>query len=179
MSNVTTFLAVADEGRFTQPENLTISGANFRGLNILNGLHTFITSKLMQSQTYYAVPIATVDQSKFLSLSAGNRDNFYYWSPSTHRLYELFNKGGTKTDKLDLGDEIVNGGNWADAQLLFDGSYNCTAAGNAGAAIINEKPDEGGVDVSCVSQLPMYLPKGTECPTSVSVGGVCPFGYLT
>ncbi|KAL9007281.1 MAG: hypothetical protein Q9180_009719 [Flavoplaca navasiana] len=91
-------------------------------------------------------------------------------------MYELRNKGRPHIDKFALAEHILNEG-WGDAQLLFDGSYNCTAAGNAGAAIVNEKPD-GGIDIGCVSQLPMYLPGNTPCPPSMPVGGICPFGYL-
>ena len=68
-------------------------------------------------------------------------------------MYELRNKGRVHIEKFALAEHISND-RWGDAQLLFDGGYNCTAAGNAGAAIVNEKPD-GGIDFSCVSQLPM------------------------
>lgn len=71
-------------------------------------------------------------------------------------------------------DKIDNRGR-ADAQLLFDGNYNCTIAGNAGRgiAILND----GGVDASCVSQLPMYLDCTTACPPQNLVDGKCPFGH--
>ena len=112
-------------------------------------------------------------------------------------MYDLRNKGRPHIDKFALADHIMND-RWGDAQLLFDGSYNCTAAGNAGAAIVNEKPNGGGIDFSCVGQLPMvsrlfeipafgeviltsllqYLPRNTPCPPSTPVGGICPFGYL-
>lgn len=70
----------------------------------------------------------------------------------------------------------IENDNFADPQLLFDGNYNCTAEGKAGGFVVNPGPN-GTVDVSCVSQLPMYLECGTPCPPSTQVGGKCPFGY--
>ncbi|KAL8996727.1 MAG: hypothetical protein Q9169_003842 [Polycauliona sp. 2 TL-2023] len=156
MSNITTFLDFTSEGRFTDDgyPYIPIDG----DFDIATGVQTFVLSRLMQSDTYYAVPLNIVERAEYESISAANKNNYYYWSPSTHRMYELFNKGGAAIDTWILGDHIMNDG-WGDAQLLFDGSYNCTAAGNAGAAIVNEKPNDGGIDVSCVSQLPMVSQK--------------------
>ncbi|KAL8840530.1 MAG: hypothetical protein Q9176_003857 [Flavoplaca citrina] len=148
MSNITTFINFTSEGRFTPYPS--IPSTRF---NPAAGLQTFLLSKLMQTDTYYAIPMEVVDRATYESTSAADTRNYYYWSPSTHRMYELRNKGRVHIDKFALADHILNDG-WGDAQLLFDGSYNCTAAGNAGAAIVNEKPD-GGIDFSCVSQLPM------------------------
>lgn len=108
----------------------------------------------MQSDTYYAIPMEVVDRATYESLSAANNQNYYYWSPSTGRMYELRSNARPHIDKFALADHILND-RWGDAQLLFDGSYNCTGAGNAGAAIVNEKPNGGGIDFACVSQLPM------------------------
>lgn len=152
MSNITTFINFTSEGRFTpSPSIPTITY-----INPAAGLQTFLLSKLMQTDTYYAIPMEVVDRATYETTSATNTRNYYYWSPSTHRMYELRNRGRPHIDKFALADHILNDG-WGDAQLLFDGSYNCTAAGNAGAAIVNEKPD-GGIDFSCVSQLPMVSP---------------------
>ncbi|KAL8989101.1 MAG: hypothetical protein Q9169_008436, partial [Polycauliona sp. 2 TL-2023] len=141
----------------------TVPGGNPFATNatveIEAGLRTFVTSKLMQLSGYYAVPMDVVDRTAFESVSAANEGNYYYWSPSTRRMYEMRDKGRAPIGLKELGvhfTAVVD--RWADPQLLFDGGYNCTAAGNAGAAIVNEKPDDGGIDVSCVSQLPMSLP---------------------
>ena len=148
MTNITTFINFTSEGRFTPSPS--IPSTRF---NPAAGLQTFLLSKLMQTDTYYAIPMEVVDRATYESTSAANTRNYYYWSPSTHRVYELRNKGRVHIEKFSLAEHILND-RWGDAQLLFDGSYNCTAAGNAGAAIVNEKPD-GGIDFSCVSQLPM------------------------
>ncbi|KAL9010990.1 MAG: hypothetical protein Q9180_009239, partial [Flavoplaca navasiana] len=149
MSNITTFTNFASEGRFTPSPSIPTNTY----FNPAAGLQTFVLSKLMQIDTYYAIPMEVVDRATYESTSAADTRNYYYWSPSTHRMYELRNKGRPHIDKFALAEHIVNDG-WGDAQLLFDGSYNCTAAGNAGAAIVNEKPD-GGIDIGCVGQLPM------------------------
>ena len=62
--------------------------------------------------------------------------------------------------------------------VLFDGAYNCTLEGKAGGSsvVFNE---DGSLDVACLSNLPIYLAKGSECPAgAVEVGGKCPFGFL-
>ena len=61
---------------------------------------------------------------------------------------------------------------------MFDGSYNCTAAGRAGSSVLHIE-DDGSMDFSCLSQLPIYLPcdRNMSCPTDVMVDGACPFGY--
>ncbi|KAL8854444.1 MAG: hypothetical protein Q9221_000714 [Calogaya cf. arnoldii] len=153
MSDLPTFILFASEGRFTT-NNAYPSVPFSPDFRIATGLDTFVTSKLMQSDTFYAIPMEVVDQATYESTSAQNKGNYYYWSPATHRMYELRNKGKSRNDKFTMGGHILNDA-WANAQLLFDGSYNCTAAGNAGGKIVNEKPDNGGIDISCVSQLPM------------------------
>lgn len=153
MTDISTFIDFTSEGRFTNQDGPTVIPAD-RDFDIATGVHTFVLSKLMQADNYYAIPMEVVDQTTFDSLSANDKNKYYYWSPSTHRMYELRNKGSGHIDTFTLGGHIVND-RWADAQLLFDGNYNCTAAGNAGGKIVNEKPNNGGIDVSCVSQLPM------------------------
>lgn len=153
MTNISTFIDFTSEGRFTNQDGPPIVPAD-RDFDIATGVHTFVLSRLMQADSYYAIPMEVVDQTTFESLSANDKSKYYYWSPSTHRMYELRNKGSAHIDTFTLGGHIVNDG-WADAQLLFYGNYNCTAVGNAGGAIFNEKPNNGGIDVSCVSQLPM------------------------
>lgn len=153
MTNISTFIDFTSEGRFTNQDGPPIIAPD-RDFDIATGVHTFVLSKLMQADNYYAIPMEVVDQTTFESMSANDKSKYYYWSPSTHRMYELRNKGSGHIDTFTLGGHIVDDG-WADAQLLFDGNYNCTAVGNAGGAIVNEKPNNGGIDVSCVSQLPM------------------------
>lgn len=151
LSDIPTFLAFAGEGRFTTDSypNVPLDP----GFDLGTGLHTFVTSKLMQMNNYYAVPMDVVTDEMATKTAAENTDAVYHWSRNTHRLYELRAKGKPVIDKATLYEEHLMNNDWADAQLLFDGSYNCTAVGNAGGAIVHLPNNV--TDVSCVSQLPM------------------------
>lgn len=151
MSDMDAFLAFASDGRFTAPD-LPYVPAN-PDFDLLAGLNTFVTSKLMQSDNYYAIPGDVVNQTTADATAASNKRQYYYWSPSTHRQYELRYKGNPPMDISTLVTHVQND-HWADEQLLFDGGYNCTAEGKAGGMVVSQLPD-GAVDVSCVSQLPM------------------------
>ncbi|KAL9011161.1 MAG: hypothetical protein Q9173_003974 [Seirophora scorigena] len=173
LSDIPTFLAFVGKGRFTTGNTPTIP----RDLDIAAGVNTFVTSKLMQADGMYAVPGRIVEDIADAATAGENKDGAYYRSPSTRRQYELRSKGQTQIPLRTLLDNVLHRG-WADPQLLFDGNYNCTASGWAGAGIVNDVGEFGGGDVSCLSQLPMYVEKGTPCPTDLVVGGRCPFGYL-
>ena len=43
--------------------------------------------------------------------------------------------------------------------VLFDGAYNCTLEGKAGGGLVIHVNADGTLDVSCLSVLPMYLPR--------------------
>ncbi|KAL8924523.1 MAG: hypothetical protein Q9208_003998 [Pyrenodesmia sp. 3 TL-2023] len=174
LSDIPTFIAFAGEGRFTTESypSLPLDPT----FDIATGLHTFVTSKLMQMNDYYAVPMDVVSEEIANKTAAGDEDAVYHWSPNTQRLYELRAKGDPVIDTVTLYGEHLRDDNWVDLQLLFDGSYNCTKAGHAGRAIVYLPNNV--TDVSCVSQLPMYLPKNSPCPTRILVDGKCPFGYL-
>ena len=109
---------------------------------------------------------------------ANGSGRILYWSPATHRAYEVKSKGGTK---ISVGDFVkgVNEGGFADAGVLFDGAYNCTRDGRAGGRIVEVGGGNGKweMDVACLSQLPMYLRCGAPCPVGAKpVQGKCPFG---
>lgn len=171
MSDIPSFLAFAAEGRFVSASSPTWPSE----LDVTAGVDTFVLSKLMQMAKMYAVPGPVVNETTYAAFDEANERSVSYWSPSTRRQYELRAKGNTKIELRTLLDRVVGG--LADPQLLFDGSYNCTAAGWAGGNIVNRVGEVGGGDVACLSQLPMYLEKETACPTDVLVGGICPFGY--
>ena len=145
-------------------------------------------SALLQQNGRYAVPgapVATVEafhadcEKDTLNEAASfctQNGKTIYWSATTKRTYAFSHKGRGPSD-IDLLTRIVTD-NWLSLDLLFDGSYNCTAAGRAGGSVLQFDYD-GTPDVSCLSQLPIYLscnPKA-ECPTKELVDGKCPFGY--
>ncbi|KAL8660440.1 MAG: hypothetical protein Q9168_008442 [Polycauliona sp. 1 TL-2023] len=153
----------------------------------------------MQAQNIYAIPGDIVTESIYRTYIADNKCNstrtgdicvagqqqgsgngapkIVYWSPTTSRSYEIRTKNGNP--KISVND-LVNGINrngFASAEILFDGNYNCTRDGRAGGRIVDVVPGEE-VGISCLSQLPMYLPCGKPCPEgSVWVDGKCPFGH--
>ncbi|KAI4243642.1 MAG: hypothetical protein L6R42_010703 [Xanthoria sp. 1 TBL-2021] len=86
MSNISTFMDFTSEGRFTTIDTYPNIPSD-PGFDISTGLHTFVLSKLMQSDTYYAIPMEVDDRTTFESMSAKDQGKYYYWSPSTHRIY--------------------------------------------------------------------------------------------
>ncbi|KAL8730090.1 MAG: hypothetical protein Q9166_004289 [cf. Caloplaca sp. 2 TL-2023] len=188
MSDIPTFLNFTSNGRFTRYNLANIPFVD-TGVDLSVGVNTFVTSKLTEAMGFYAVPGDIMDETTFnadsqcpgpLGKQICNTKNgkYLYWSPTTHRSYELKAKNPpAHVTQMKLGDLMghINEDGFADPELLFDGNYNCTAEGKAGQAIVNTNEDNS-IDVSCVSQLPMYLDCGTACPTTTLVGGICPFG---
>ncbi|KAL9578835.1 MAG: hypothetical protein Q9212_005468 [Teloschistes hypoglaucus] len=188
MNDIPAFLAFTRDGHFANSTlNNMIPRLVSRADDLAGGLNTFVTSKFLQAQGYFATPsMDPMDRTAFetqnrCTLNAGSwcvgdgGKSVYYWSPATHRQYRLRSKGPTPIRLPELMGKITDSG-WADAELLFDGNFNCTAKGNAGGRIVFVG-ESGVVDASCISQLPMYLECGTKCPTNVVVEGKCPFGF--
>lgn len=185
MSDPSQFIAFADGGAYCGTQTLS-----FRAVDLSVSPRTYITSSVLQQNGWYAVPDASaVSSAAFQATCEANTYNdeanfctqngqTVYWSSDTTRTYALMHKGnsGGATSASDLLAQAANNG--VGLNLLFDGSYNCTAAGKAGGSVLQFMPD-GTPDVSCLSRLPIYLsckPKAT-CPTTVLVDGKCPFGY--
>ncbi|KAL8857780.1 MAG: hypothetical protein Q9178_005680 [Gyalolechia marmorata] len=195
MSDVPTFLAFASNGSFAIPGKAIVLIAD-TSTDLSIGVNTFLTSKLMESQGFYAVPGEIMDAIAFNASENGctgpvgrlctTKDwRMVYWSPTTLRSHKLLNKGTSQITYEVLMDGI-NVYGLADLELLSDGTYNCTRQGRAGQAIVDvgslngTAAGDGGVDVSCLSQLPMYLDCGTPCPEgAVFLEGICPFGNST
>ena len=76
----------------------------------------------------------------------------------------------------DLTQLIIKNG-WGDLATIFDGGYNCTAAAgsrNGDKPVVNIS-DQGLLDMSCVSQLPIMIGCNQACPVPPSDGGKCAF----
>ncbi|KAL8703955.1 MAG: hypothetical protein Q9201_002878 [Fulgogasparrea decipioides] len=187
MSDVNTFLA------FVSSSIISFAGSRPHWFQqgdyeVTVGAKTFVTSRLMQEYGFFATPGDISDHSfserqssdSCPSVKANGSVCEYpdggvvYWSPTTHRQYELRIKAHKPViSKSALMDNITTQG-WADAQLLFDGNYNCTAEGRAGGAMVAASDP---MDVSCISQLPMYRDCDMDCPTTLLVDSECPFGF--
>jgi len=125
-------------------------------------------------------------------------------SPITQRIFALRYQGAKDNQKLSpiemlnsvqnytaaasvstaLGSSTTVDSTVVDMPTLFDGAWNCTAEDKAGGGVVNINAGGGSggdgtgtLDMSCLSRLPIYLPCKTACPTSLLVGGKCPFGF--
>ena len=181
------FTAFTENGLFTGPS------AQFFNLDLTSisiGPKTYVTSAYLQQNGWYAIPgtLAASAQTFRADCDAGSfnaagycskKKQAVYWSSETKRTYTLAHEGSTggKLASTALLNQTAEAG-WASLPLLFDGAYNCTAAGLAGGNVLQFEFD-GTLVFSCLSQLPIYLtcnPKAA-CPTNVLVDGKCPFGY--
>ncbi|KAL8693449.1 MAG: hypothetical protein Q9218_001720 [Villophora microphyllina] len=159
MYDIATFQAFTSDGRFA---NSTLNNIipRIQAANVADGLNTFVTSKLMQSSNVYATPIPDpVDRTTFEANNqcllnadswcvAIDKKSVFYWSRATHRQYQLRDNGPTPISLTDMMAKIAAPDGWANAELLFDGNYNCTAKGNAGGAIAFVGQN-GAVDAGC------------------------------
>ena len=98
-------------------------------------------------------------------------------SPQTNRAWVMDQCCHKNTPtSADLTQTILKNG-WADLGTVFDGGYNCTgAAGSRGGnKPVVEISDDGTLDLSCVSQLPIMIGCNEACPVPPSNGGKCAF----
>ncbi|KAL9024394.1 MAG: hypothetical protein Q9196_006548 [Gyalolechia fulgens] len=160
VSDVDTFLAFAGEGRFAAERTPNVSASNRNAaFDLSTGLYTYVTSKLMQESTYFAAPRKVVERAQFeaeycvignYSSCETDDGKVFYWSPTTHRPYELRSKSKPIVRFSELMSRFQDDG-WANAQLLFDGAWNCTANWWAGGKVANLGVN-GSVDASCLME---------------------------
>ena len=121
----------------------------------------------------------------FGDVCSDSKSNVYYWSSVTQVAYQIKFSGKFGPDLQDAEGsattfsllEYIETQTDAYMPVLFDGAYNCTLEGKAGGEVINFNAN-GTLDVACLSTVPIYLAKGSECPQgAVQVGGKCPFGF--
>ena len=190
MSDMPTFVAFAESGRFSSNESLSLPSKT-DGLDY--GLTTYLLSETMAKNGWYACPhlgpypsAASVEAKTYpgwgCTMDSNNvcstvGDDALYWSQSTGRVYALSQKGGDSNSKRpkQLTQDILSNG-WAALDVLFDGAYNCTAEGKAGSVSINFNWD-GTLDIACISQLPMLLACQAPCIVP-PINGKCPFGNV-
>lgn len=114
------------------------------------------------------------------SVSTGGESETFYWSSVTQRQYQVSSAGTpAANDATDPSAALTLYENLQGLNLpvSFDGAYDCTLEGKAGGSSVVNVTADGTLDVSCLTVLPMYLPKNTACPQgAVTVDGNCPFG---
>lgn len=193
MSDVPTFVKFVESGQYSGTESLSLP-SKVEGLDY--ALRTYMTSEaLAQNGWITAVIIGPYETAQDVENSVaegggwgctmGNNSvctteqgNAYYWSQPTGRVYAFVNQGSASSKRsvgptpYQLLQDIVNN-NWAILQVLFDGSFNCTEAGNFGNSIVNFNWD-GTLDIACISQLPTKIPCGSTCPVAL-INNQCPF----
>lgn len=166
---------------------------------LVSSAFVYETSKTLQQDGWYAVPALVSDISTSLGsegCSALNTSGVICTDPHglttfqsgvTGRVYTFKYQGKGRAPltpasllqelNTHLGQAFLFDGYTNLAPAFFDGGYNCTLNGAAGA--LRPFQPDGSIDTSCLSVLPMYLPKGSACPSdAVLVGeGKCPFGF--
>ena len=191
MSDVPTFVKFVESGQYSGTESLSLP-SKVEGLDY--ALRTYMTSEAFAQNGWVSYPafgpyesVQAVENNLIggdgfsctmgnNSVCTNNNGAAYYWSQPTGHVYTFSNlkdQGGVSGYQL-LQDTVDN--NWAILQVLFDGSYNCTARGNFGNSIVNFNWD-GTLDIACISQLPTKLPCGVGCPVPL-VNNQCPFQSL-
>lgn len=194
MSDVHSFIAFASSGAFSGQAQLSLpTNANVSGM----ALRTFMLSTAMTANKWHAnlqFDGKTKEQVTKIQLERGGANctfgpnnictdpqdhsiNIWY-SDVTSRAYQLqVNRepSASGPNPFQLMTDILSN-DWATLEVLFDGSYNCTAAGNAGQRL-NFAAD-GTVNFACVSQLENCIARGDPCPVA-EVGGECPFATCT
>ena len=180
MSDMPTFVDFVQSGKYSGQGSFSIPNETV-GLDI--ALKTYLSSMAMQGNGWWASPIGIFEPGDVVdeygcsfadnNVCVDSVDSAYYLSPDTGRLYFLeHSKGYSDRTPYQLTQDLVNN-QWAPLNVLFDGAFNCTAKGKAGSTDI-QFTYNGTLDISCISQIPMYHGCDPGCPAP-SVNGSCPF----
>lgn len=194
MTDIPTFLNFSASGAWSTPNLIqpTVLTTSTPGIDL--ALLTYVTSETLAQQNFSIMPLATGRDLDFVPLFNASRDSHYngssdisraqgnetiYWSPNTQRQYQFVYNGGKLANGSTVDPYVVlkqiEANKWADLPVLFDGAYNCTLEGKAGGPVV-DVGNNGSLDVSCLSALPVYIGKGASCPIgAVEVSGKCPF----
>ncbi|KAG8530597.1 uncharacterized protein KY384_004635 [Bacidia gigantensis] len=172
-------------------------------------LKTHISSQALKMNDYWGQALAEVDQEWWdtsgqsgrltrvydehiegdhdhKSPPDGQLNGNWFRSNATRRVYALNWKRGEKPENgQDAGDilKMFKAYGWAQMEVLFDGAVNCTYSGRAGSdQVIGINPD-GGLNVECISSLPIYFYCNwtdlRSCCPAYQYDGTCPyFGHV-
>ena len=186
MSDVPSFVAFAQDGSFSGQDEVSLPN-DARSLSL--ALNTYVLSTAMTANQWHAAPYTSMTKADVESNVPGsngfdctfgqnnictNADhsvNVFYSDTTAHAYQMSIPSADSDANPFTLMNDIVANG-WSTLEALFDGAFNCTAAGGFGEDLDVVKG--GALDFSCVSQLRLCS-CGDACPVA-TVGGVCPFG---
>ena len=137
MSDVQSFTQFAGYGRYSGQVPLSVPQQTD---DLSLSLKTFLTGESLLQNSWFANagPSPTTPNRNDLNqwskcsnqgpgiFSCGGQA--YYSSTSTGRYYALRNKKDGSKNSVNILQQISSNG-WADMNVLFDGSYNCTSSG--------------------------------------------------
>ena len=197
MSDISSFLAFASTGHFSGSDTPSLPSQT---QNLDLGLKTFVLTTAMKNNYWrgswevlpanglgnwpndrYKVYGFVAEQPNGIvdvnckGCDGGNGDYAGWVSPSRWGWTMDQSNHKNSPDIRVMQENIVNN-DWSDLGLIFDGGYNCTVAaqnGTAGKQLI-KYGDDGSLDLSCLSQLPILM--GCDgCPVAPTNGGTCQF----
>ena len=184
MSDMPSFVAFASTGAFSGSTSLSLP-VTTQGLDL--ALRTYIVSNAMTQNKWKATGHTNLTRDQVQSSTPGSGGwactlgpndicvgeyGGVFYSQDTMRAFSLTTTGNTDTTGLQLMNDIVKNG-WSSLPFLFDGAYNCTAAGKFGTTPYSFGPN-GIIDLSCMSQLQFCIACGAPCPVDL-IDGACPF----
>lgn len=186
MGDIATFALFASAGQFSGVTNFSLPQST-AGLDL--AFKTFIISNTMTHNGWNAIPQLWMSREEVSSYEYGTGCEFgpknydvcknattgtaFWYSNNTGIAYHLRSKSDASLSSSQLMLDIVEN-DWSTLPALFDGTFNCTAAGHANLSEPFQVQINGTIDLSCVSQLNICLSYNTWCVVPY-VNGSCPF----
>ncbi|KAL8724066.1 MAG: hypothetical protein Q9166_008151 [cf. Caloplaca sp. 2 TL-2023] len=181
MKDPTTSAQFADNGRYSN-NNPPLDPNNIKNALAIT-LQTYLVSESMKQNDWYAIPLGISTKEEYdnrknppcmgdlhMRCPGEHYRDYIYWSPTSSRQYQLVKRGGGPATVLNQVSQ------WASLPLLFDGAYNCTALGQRDNPQLVHINFDGTLDISCISQFPILISCGAECPQKAGDGS-CPFPH--
>ena len=178
MSDVPAFIAFAQNGDFSSPDEVSLPSDT---ISLGFALNTYVLSSAMTANSWRVYPHLSTTRAKiesgwgctFDSNNLCNDDDdviSIFFSDVTNNGYGLAQwQAVPNVPPPTLMKDIITN-QWSTLEALFDGAFNCTVAGGYGQA-----PNfytNNLVDLSCVSQL-LLCACVTPCPVAL-INGACP-----
>ncbi|KAL8759047.1 MAG: hypothetical protein Q9184_003736 [Pyrenodesmia sp. 2 TL-2023] len=182
MKDPSTFAAFADNGRYSN--NDPPLDPNEIKTDLALSLQTYLVSESMKQNEWYAIPLKISTKEEYdaredppcpnhmRSICPGRFSRSHiYWSPASGRQYKLQERSKSRNP----GKILLDIPQWANLPLLFDGAFNCTALGQRDNQELVHVNYDGTLDISCLSQLPILIQCGVDCPQTDPKDGSCHF----